>query len=171
MACRPTSGGSSSHLLSCFRGATRQKRRTKRSIHRAGQAPPLSAASRSGMSKINSGLAPSALRTSRAPNARSRFLRRAAHDARPARRAIVQMTGIARAILQDTARLLPCRITLRRHASSSLRAADLTSFGPIAAKRLDDVRRLGAMTNKEPTVGTVQRRIRSGRTICLRKPV
>ncbi|WP_235885851.1 hypothetical protein [Bradyrhizobium niftali] len=47
------------------------------------------------------------------------------------------------------ARMLPCRITWEYIASSSLRAAGLTSFGPIAAKRLDDVRCHDAMTNKE----------------------
>ncbi|WP_271606762.1 hypothetical protein [Bradyrhizobium sp. CCBAU 11434] len=47
------------------------------------------------------------------------------------------------------ARMLPCRITWEYIASSSLRAAGLTSFGPIAAKRLDDVRCHDAMTSKE----------------------
>jgi len=41
---------------------------------------------------------------------------------------------------RDRARVLPCRITCEHIASSSLAAAGLTSFGPIAAKRLDDVR-------------------------------
>ncbi|WP_225129698.1 MULTISPECIES: hypothetical protein [unclassified Bradyrhizobium] len=50
------------------------------------------------------------------------------------------------------ARVLPYRISLEYIASSSLRAAGLTSFGPIAAKRLDDVRCHYAMTNKELTL-------------------
>jgi len=50
------------------------------------------------------------------------------------------------------ARVLPCRITLEYIAPSSLCAAGLTSFGPTAAKRLDDVRCPDAMTNKELTL-------------------
>lgn len=61
------------------------------------------------------------------------------------------------------ARVLPYRISLEYIASSSLRAAGLASFCPIAAKRLDDVRCHDAMTNMELNVGAMQRRVRSGR--------
>lgn len=64
---------------------------------------------------------------------------------------------------EHLARVLPCRITLEYIASSSLCAAGLTSFGPTAAKRLDDVRCPDAMTNKELNVGAMQQGVRSGR--------
>ncbi|WP_244551106.1 hypothetical protein [Bradyrhizobium sp. Rc2d] len=53
---------------------------------------------------------------------------------------------------KQLARVLPCRITLEYIAPSSLCAAGLTSFGPTAAKRLDDVRCPDATTNKELTL-------------------
>lgn len=69
------------------------------------------------------------------------------------------------------ARVLPYRISLEYIASSSLRAAGLTSFCPIAAKRLVDVRCHDAMTNKELNVGAMQRRVRSGRAFRPGKPL
>jgi len=66
------------------------------------------------------------------------------------------------------ARVWPYGITLQYTASPSLCAAGMTSFGPTAAQRLDDVRCPGRNSNKELKVEAMQQRVRSRRAFCPR---
>jgi len=66
------------------------------------------------------------------------------------------------------ARVWPYGITLQYTASPSLCAAGMTSFGPTAAKRLDDLRCPGPNSNKELKVEAIQQRVRSRRAFCPR---